>query len=151
MSKPENYLGVLDSHFKEDLTQHPSSSLVIDYEIARWNSFPDCAQRFLDKNAIEARNISFIVTVQGSLMCKKLEISSHDLLDFCQKLHYSGFATSVYGSRSAEILEYDFLKNTIVIHDSKYGKAVRIELNEKNIRDIKTIADPRGRDFCVLY
>lgn len=151
MSEVESYLSLLDSHFKEDTVSSPRSYLIIDYEIMRWNSFPDYAQRFLTKGAVEARNISFILTAQGNLMCKKLEILSDDLLDFCQKLYYSAFATCIHGIRSAEILEYDFLKNAIVIHNPEYGKAVRVGLTEKNIHDIKTIADPRGRDFCVLY
>lgn len=150
MSEAEKYLGLSDSHFKED-TVLSSPSLVIDYEIVRWDSFPDYAQRFVAKGNVEARNISFIVTAQGNPMCKKLEILSDDLLDFCQKLHYSAFATCIHGIRSAEILEYDFSKNAIVIHNSEYEKTVRIVLNGKNIRDIKTIADPRGRYSCVLY
>lgn len=140
------YLQLLNSYFRENKVS--SLSLIINYEIVRYESN---SNRYICKNSPEVHNISFIVHNQGSLTCKKLEILSEDLLDFCQRIYFSGFATSICGMRSADILEYDFLKNRIVIHNHNYSTPITISLNEKNVRDIKNIANPQGNRFCVLY
>jgi hypothetical protein len=76
-----------------------------------------------------------------------------DLVEFCVKIASTYFIANVYGQGSANILEYKWLPNAIIVHGQsshsnlsssvKERDSIKCNLTTENIYQIKDIANPK--------
>jgi len=83
-----------------------------------------------------------MVLVQSEYESSRIERQHEDLLDFFFKLYSTNFGMNCFGEGTGRILEYQWLKNHLIIHNSRWSSPMTIELSMENIDAIKEISKP---------